>query len=106
MGATCRCVPLDREHEVVDKVMFNTPVEIIWADKAGGDPDSMPISVRAVGKGKWNIMPPDGELICLLETMLVPELDVAAVSWWKLRSKTGMVKIGSSNGLECMEMGC
>ena len=51
MGVTCHCVPLGREHELVDKVMFNTPVEIIWPDKAEGDLDSMPVTVRAVGKG-------------------------------------------------------
>ena len=80
MGATCYCVPLDREHERVDKVMFDTPVEVIWADKAEGDLGSTTVTVRAVGKGSWNIMSPDGKWICLLETMLVRELDVAIVS--------------------------
>ena len=100
MEATCHCVPLDREHELVDKVMFNMPVEIIWADQAERDPDSMPVTVRAVGKSSWNITsPPDGKRICLLETMLVPELDGATVSWRKLRSKTVMVAHGNSIGI-------
>ena len=99
IGATCHCVPLDREHELVDKVMFDTPVEVIWTDKTEGDLGSTPVTVRAVGKGSWNITSPDGERICLLETMLVPELDVGIVSWRKMRSKTVMVAHGNSIGV-------
>ena len=99
MGATCHCLPLDRELELADKVMFDTPVEITLADKAEGDLDSMPVTVRAVGKGSWNITSPDGERIRLLETMLVPELDVAIMSWRKLRYKVVMVAYGNSIGI-------
>ena len=99
MGATCHCVPLDREHELVDKVMFDTPVEVIWADKAEGDLGSTPVTVRALGKGSWKIMSPDGNRLCLNETMLVPEIDMAIVSWRKLRSKAVMVAYGNSIGI-------
>eukprot|EP00639_Heterosigma_akashiwo_P026048 CAMPEP_0194691232 /NCGR_PEP_ID=MMETSP0295-20121207/18911_1 /TAXON_ID=39354 /ORGANISM="Heterosigma akashiwo, Strain CCMP2393" /LENGTH=40 /DNA_ID= /DNA_START= /DNA_END= /DNA_ORIENTATION= len=40
-------------------------------------------------------MSPDGNRICLSETMLVPEIDMAIVSWWKMRSKTVMVAHGN-----------
>ena len=99
MGVTCHCVPLDREHELVDKVMFDTPVEIMWADRKEDDPGSVPVTVRAGGKGSWKITSPDGKLISLSETMLVPELDVGIVSWRKLRSKTVMVAHGNSIGV-------
>mmetsp|Transcript_27315 Transcript_27315/g.45079 ORF Transcript_27315/g.45079 Transcript_27315/m.45079 type:complete len:586 (+) Transcript_27315:116-1873(+) len=99
MGATYHCVPLDREHELVEKVMFDTPVEIMWANRKEDDPGSVPVTVRPVGKGSWKITSPDGKLISLSETMLVPELDVGIVSWRKLRSKTVMVAHGNSIGV-------
>ena len=99
MGVTCHCVPLDREHELVDKVMFDTPVEIMWANRKEDDPGSVPVTVRAVGKGSWKITSPDGNRISLSETMLVPELDLGIVSWRKLRSKTVMVAHGNSIGI-------
>ena len=99
MGVACHCVPLDRDHELVDKVMFDTPVQIMWADRKEDDPGSVPVTVRAVGKGLWKITSPDGNRISLSETMLVPELDVGIVSWRKLRSKTVMVAHGNSIGV-------
>ena len=74
-------------------------MEIMWADRKEDDPSSMPISVRAVGKGTWKIKTPDGKIIHLLEALLVPSFDVAIVSWRRICYKAVMVAYGNSIGI-------
>jgi len=74
--------------------------------------------LRAVGKGLWNITSPDGELICLLKTMLVPELDVVVMSLeaalqdcdggtWQLHQHMGSQSDGHGGGAgDVFQLGC